>query len=92
MKYKLDNGEILECDYIGIVGLDDISVDTLSVSPQVYTSRYINAATWALANGYQRLRYINYEISGKIFVKFIPTTESSMRRKQWERVHYYGEI
>mgnify|MGYP006991650326 CR=1 FL=1 len=93
MKYKLDNGEILECDDIGIVGMDVISVDTLRTSPQIYTSRFIKAATWALANGYQRLRYISYEINGKIFTKFVPSTERSMRRAQWERLHYYhGKI
>ena len=93
MKYKLDNGEILECDAIGIVGIDEIPVDTLSTSPQIYTPRFIKAATWALANGYQRLRYINYEINGKMFAKFVPSTEGSMRRAQWERLHYYhGKI
>lgn len=92
-KYKLDNGEILECDAICIVGADEIPVDTLSTSPQIYTPRFIKAATWALANGFQRLRCINYEINGKTFVKFIPTTEGSMHKAQWERLHYYhGKI
>lgn len=93
MKYKLDNGEILECDVIGIVGMDVIPLDTLRTSPQIYTPRFIKAATWALANGYQRLRYIYYEINGRPFAKFVPTTEGSMRRAQWERLHYYhGKI
>jgi hypothetical protein len=93
MKYKLDNGEILECDAICVVGMDEILVNSLSTSPQIYTSRFIKAATWALANGYQRLRYIGYEINGKVFTKFIPSTEGSMRRAQWERLHYYhGKI
>ena len=93
MKYKLDNGEILECDVIGIVGMDEISVDTLRTSPQIYTPRFIKAATWALANGYQRLRYIYYEINGRTFAKFVPTTEGSMHKTRWARLHYYhGKI
>ena len=88
-KYKLDNGEILECDTICIVGADEIPVDTLSTSPQIYTPRFIETATWALANGYQRLRYIYYEINGKCFAKFVPTTEGSMHKAQWARLHYY---
>ena len=93
MKFKLDNGEILECDAICIVGADVIPLDTLRTSPQIYTPRFIEAATWALANGYKRIRYINYEINGKCFSKFVPTTERSMRRVQWERLHYYhGKI
>lgn len=93
MKFKLDNGEILECDTICMVGANEIPVDTLSTSPQIYAPGYIEVATWALANGYKRIRYINYEVNGKIFIKFIPTTERSMRRAQWERLHYYhGKI
>ena len=93
MKFKLENGEILECDAICIVSVDDIPVDALSISPQIYTSRYIKAATWALANGYRKIRYISYEIHGKKFSKFVSTTERSMSVSQWKRLHYYhGKI
>lgn len=93
-RYRLESGKIIKgyIRWFHPIKVGDY-LFRLHQAHRPEDKKFRDAITWALANGYRRIRYINYEINGKMFSKFVPSTERSMRRAQWERLHYYhGKI
>ena len=87
MKFKLDNGEILECDEILFINLWTVNVQELRIHPIFLAKQYIKAATYALGNNLCKVRLIQYTHNNKRCEKFIATEESIRSMKVWKRLH-----
>ena len=95
MKFKLDNGEILECDTVYCTTVSCIPKYILKTHPTRLSRDYINVCTLALSVGYSHIRTISYLIDDKRYHKYIPICNLlfSVSTERWIRTHLlYDEI
>ena len=90
-RYKLDNGEIIECDYINFVHLVKIDVQDLKLRPKAFRKDFIKGCTWGLANGYSHVLIIQYYIKCKFYIKCISTNKPCNDIHYWLRHHKIHE-
>ena len=90
-KYKLENGEIIECDYIDLVHPIKIDARDLKNRPKAFRKEFIKSCTWGLANGYSHISIIRYYIKCKLYIKCIPTNEPCNDISYWLRHHKIHE-
>ena len=90
-RYKLDNGEIIECDYINLVHPVKIDVQDLKRRVKSFRKDFIKSCTWGLANGYSHILIIQYYIECKLHIKCIPTNKPCNSIRYWLRHHKIHE-
>ena len=90
-RYKLENGEIIECDYIDLVYPIKIDVRDLKYRAKSFRKKFIESCTWGLANGYSHILIIRYYIACKLYSKCIPTNKPCNDIYYWLRHHKIHE-
>lgn len=90
-KYRLDNGEIIECDYIHLIHTIKIDKQDLKHRPQAFRKDFIRACTWGLSNGYSHILVIRYYIESKLYIKFLVTNEARYNIQYWIKQHEIHE-
>ena len=90
-KYKLENGEIIECDYVNFIHPVKIDVQDLKYRAKSFRNEFIKSCTWGLANGYSHILIIRYYIKCKLYIKFTPTNKPCNDIRYWTRYHKIHE-
>jgi hypothetical protein len=90
-KYKLENGEIIECDYVSLVHPIKIDIQDLKYRAKSFRKEFIKNCTWGLANGYSHISIIRYYIKCKLYIKFVPTNQPYNDIRYWTRHHKIHE-
>ena len=93
MKYKLDNGEILECDTVYCTTVSCVPKYILKTHPTRLSRDYIKGCTLALSTGYFHVRTITYLVDDKRCHKHIPIRNPlySTSTESWIRTHLLYE-
>ena len=86
-RYKFEDGEIIECDYINLVHPIKIDAQDLKHRAKSFRKEFIKGCTWGLANGYSHILVIRYYIKWKLYIKCIPTNDPCIDIHYWRRYH-----